>query len=38
MILENKIFENVERNIPKDSYNTLTNRRRRIMGEDKKIR
>ena len=38
MILKNKIFDDIQENIPQDLYNRLVNKRRRVIEEDKKIR
>ena len=38
MILKNKRFEDVQRHILEDFYNRLINGKRRVIGEDKKIR
>ena len=38
IILENKRFEDVQRHILEDFYNRLIKKRRRVIGEDKKIR
>ena len=38
MILRNKKHEHIQKKIPKDLYNSMLNRKRRVIDEDHKIR
>ena len=38
MILKNKRFEDIQKDMPQDLYNMLINRKRRVVEEERKIR